>query len=137
MVTVLSVTRLKNKLLFQRHFKKVTLQSLYKLQTLFSSFTRLNHEEQMSLLCKFFSYHCATAHDVNMPNDYLPLSVCAIKNLRTRGKLNVLYELARGFGTMRSDQSDTCFPMTRMPFGMLEYMATFFNSTPGSNVRLN
>ena len=51
--------------------------------------------------------------------------------------MNVLYELAQGLGTMRPDQSDTCFPMTRMPFGMVEYMTTFFNSTPESNVRLN
>ena len=91
----------------------------------------------MSLLCQFFSYHCVTASDVDVPADYLHLSLCAMKNLKKHGKLNFLYELAKGFSTMRPNQSDTCFPMTRMPFRMLEYMAAFFNSTPGSNVRLS
>ena len=89
----------------------------------------------MSLLSDFFSYHCSTAHNANKPADYLHLSVCAMKNLEAKGKLNVLYELAKGFGTMRPDQLDTCFLMTRIPFGMVEYMAAFFNSTPGSTAR--
>ena len=97
----------------------------------------MSREEQMSLLCQFFTHHCVTAHDVDVPNDFLRLSVCAMQNLVAQGKLNVLYELAKGFGTMRPDQLDTCFPMMRMPFGMIEYMAAFFNSTPGSKVRCN
>ena len=48
-----------------------------------------------------------------------------MKTFEIKGKVNVLYELAKGFGVLRPDQSDTCFPMMRMPFGTLEYMATF------------
>ena len=117
-----------------------TLQGIYSpksvqfTDTLLSSFTRLSCEEQMSLLRQLFSYHCATAHDIDVPEDYLHLSVCAVKNFTAQGKSNVLYNLAKGFGMMRPDQSDTCFPMKRMPFGMVEYMANFYISTPGSNV---
>ena len=84
----------------------------------------------MSVLCQLFSHHCATAHGVHVPEDYLRLSLCALKNFEAHGKLNIVYELAKGLGTMRPNQSDTCFPMTRMPFGMMDYMAAFFNSTP-------
>lgn len=104
--------------------------------TFLSQFQYLSYEEQMSLLSQFFSHHCAASHDLKVPEDYLRLSVFAMKHLEAHGKLNVLYELARGLGTMRTDCSDSCFPIKRMPFGMVEYMAAFFNSTPGSNVRL-
>lgn len=90
----------------------------------------------MSLLSQFFSHHCAVSHNLEVPNDYLRLSVCAMKNLEAHGKPNVLYQLTKELGTLCADSSDTHFPITRMPFGMLEYMVTFFNSTPGSNVRL-
>ena len=102
--------------------------------TLLSSFTRLSCEEQMSVMRQLFSYHCTTARGIDVPHDYLHLSMCAMKNFAAGGKSNVLYSLAKGFGTMRPDQSDTCFPVKRMPFGLVEYMANFFISTPGSTV---
>ena len=48
------------------------------------------------------------------------LSIC--------GRSNVLYKLSKGIGTLRPDNSDSCFPCKQMPMGMLEYMADFFAS---------
>lgn len=44
---------------------------------------------------------------------------------------NVLYELAKGLGTMHPDGSDSYFPTSRMPMGLLQYMVNFFNAKPG------
>ena len=40
----------------------------------------------------------------------------------------VLYELARGLGMNREDNSDSLFPVQRMPFGLLQYAVGFFNA---------
>ena len=39
---------------------------------------------------------------------------------------NVLYNLAKGIGTMRPDQSDSSFSIKQMPLGLVEYIAHFF-----------
>ena len=104
--------------------------------TFLQRFGSLGCEDQMRLLRKLLSHHCSTHHELQVPDDFLPLSIDAMKNLQSHGKVNVLYSLARGLGLMRPDYSDSCFPVTRMPFGMLEYMVSFFNSNPGANVRL-
>lgn len=84
------------------------------------------------LLC----HYSKEFHQVAVPKDYLILSLKAMKHLESSGKVNVLYELARGLGTMRRESTDSCFPTTRMPFGMLQYMVMFFNSEPNKSVSL-
>ena len=39
---------------------------------------------------------------------------------------NVLYNIAKGFGALCHNQSDSHFPTGRMPMGLLEHMAVFF-----------
>ena len=101
--------------------------------TITSRFKDLCSDDQERLLCELFNHH-STVCNLEVPEDFLSLSLNGMKNLESAGKVNVLYELAKGVGRLRPDSSDTCFPMKRMPFGMLEYMTTFFNSTPGSKV---
>ena len=38
----------------------------------------------------------------------------------------MIYNLAKGLGMMRNDQSDSCFPAKRMPMGLIEYTCNFF-----------
>ncbi len=49
-------------------------------------------------------------------------------NLKSNQRHNVLYSLAKGFAIMRQDKSDTRFPMKKMPMGLLEYMAGFYEA---------
>ena len=49
-----------------------------------------------------------------------------MQRLSGGGQSNVLYNLAKGIGTMRSDLSDSHFPIKRMPLGLVEYIANFF-----------
>ena len=48
-----------------------------------------------------------------------------------------VYELAKGLGTMCDNNSDSLFPVSCMPMGMLQYMVHFFNAKPGQTVRQN
>ena len=79
-------------------------------------------------------YHAKTFHGVDMPGDFASMSIFGMKRLEATGKINVIFELVKGLGTMRSDGSDSCFPTSRMPMGMLQYMVQFFNAKPGENV---
>ncbi len=46
--------------------------------------------------------------------------------LKNHGRSNVVYNLAKGVGT---EQSDSCFPVCRMPMGLVEYVTNFFSAT--------
>lgn len=78
-------------------------------------------------LSKLFSE--LVGSDIHIPEDYLIYTAQAMHQLSVSGRSNVLYKLSKGIGTMRPDNSDSCFPCKRMPMGMLEYMADFFAST--------
>ena len=55
--------------------------------------------------------------------------------LANNGRTNVLYNLAKGIGTLRQDEEDTRFPVKRMPMGLVEYTAQFFASDNLQQVR--
>ena len=54
-----------------------------------------------------------------MPDDYLIYNANAMAYLKHNAHSNVLYNLARGWGTMREDGSDSRFPVKRMPIGLV------------------
>ena len=54
--------------------------------------------------------------------------VKAMAVLKESGRSNVLYRLARALATPRTDGTGSLFPTDRMPMGLLEYMAVFFDS---------
>ena len=103
--------------------------------TFLLQFESLGCEAQVRLLSQLFSHHCSSQLDLRVPEDFQQLLISAMKNLQMHNKVNVLYGLVRGLGCRRPDSSDSVFPITRMPFGLLEYMISFFNSTSGQTVR--
>ena len=48
-------------------------------------------------------------------------------NLRHNSCSNILYNLAKGLGTPRTDGSDSRFHVKRMPIGLIEYTAKLFS----------
>ena len=85
-------------------------------------------EQQLSVMSRSFSNLCAVAYGVCVPEDFILLSAKAMMNLKECHRSNVLYSIAKGLGVLRSDGSDSRFPMKRMPMGLLEYMAGFFEA---------
>lgn len=74
------------------------------------------------------------AIDVNFPTDFLVLSITAAEHLKKGGRGNVLYLLAKALGTKRPDGTDTLLPIKRLPMGMIEHCANFFNATSVTQV---
>ena len=67
-------------------------------------------------------------YDVKVEEDFLSLAAKAMAQLRFSDRSNALYNLAKGWGTLRKDMSDSRFPIKRMPMGLVEYAANFFAS---------
>ena len=72
---------------------------------------------------------------VYVPADFLQLSISAMKHLANGGHSNVLYGIAKGMGTVRTDNSDSVFPVKRVVTGLVEYCVNFFNAGDAQNVR--
>ena len=77
-------------------------------------------------LSVMFAEHCKDKLQLEVSEDFLKLSVSAMTRLKNCHRSNVLYNLAKGVGTERPDQSDSCFPVLRMPMGLVEYITNFF-----------
>ena len=77
---------------------------------------------------------CAAKLNISVPDDFLVLSVGAMKHLQLCGRSNIVYGIAKEFGTMRQDKSDSRFPAIRMPTGLLQHMVDFFNASTLSQV---
>ena len=97
-------------------------------------FQALTAEDQLSMISELLMEHATKFYRVTVPKDFLQSSLMSMQHLDSSGKVNVLYELAKGLGTLRPDSTEPLFPITRMPFGLMQYMVTFFNSTPGTHV---
>lgn len=79
-------------------------------------------------LSGLFSIYCERELNILVPPDFLKFAAVAMERLKSCNRSNVLYSLAKGLGTMRNDQSDSCFPVKRMPMGLIEYACNFFVS---------
>ena len=62
---------------------------------------------------------------MSVPDDFLEFSVRAMKNLKEAGRSNIVYDLAKGFGTKRRSSDDTLFPTKHVACGLVEYCAAF------------
>lgn len=59
--------------------------------------SKVKDEEKCSVLSLLYSKF-ADSHGVKIPDDYLQLSLSAMKHLRESGRANVLYKLAKAIG---------------------------------------
>ena len=79
-------------------------------------------------LSKMFSIYCRKELGLVVPEDFLKFAALAMKQLAMNGRSNVLYNKAKGIGTIRNDNSDSYLPVKRMPMGLIEYACNFFTS---------
>lgn len=88
--------------------------------------SQLKGGAQLQILSALFSTVAQQELTISVPDDFLVLAAKAMERLQHSGRSNVLYKLAKGFGTMREDESDSRFPTRKMPMGLVEYTADFF-----------
>ena len=70
---------------------------------------------------------CIVEKRLGSARKFLKLAALAMKQLALNGCSNVLYNMAKVIGTIRNDNSVSCFP-ERMPMGLIEYACNFFTS---------
>ena len=97
---------------------------------------KLSHDDQLQLISQWLTNHASEVYGLSIPSDFIVLTLAAMKHLQDAGRLNVIYDLVKGFGTKCPDGSDSYFPTKRMPMGLLQYMAQFFVAKPGQNVSM-
>ena len=85
-------------------------------------------EDQLKAISDVFCYFADVKCSVNIPSDFLQLVISASQHLLQNGRSNVVYGITKAIGTKRSDGSDSRLPAKRMPMGLLEHTANFFNS---------
>lgn len=79
--------------------------------------------EQVSV---WLSSYCKRELEIDIPRDFLSVATSAMVRLSKCQRSNVVYNLAKGISTMRADNSDSCFPVLRMPMGLVEYLTSFY-----------
>lgn len=99
-----------------------------------SHFDGVSANEQLNIINDLLCSYAKRIHEVDVPPGFVSLSLRGMKHLENTGRINVIHELVKGLGTMRPDKSDSYFPTTRMPIGMLQYMIQFFNAKAGQSV---
>ena len=98
---------------------------------------QLSFDDNIEYLSAVFSQLCEKELGVQIPKDFLVFASSAMLRLAMQNRSNILYNLAKGIGTMRKDGSDSRFPTQRMPIGLVEYTASFFVADDLNQVLLN
>ena len=88
-------------------------------------FNQLQPECQLVALSELFTSYMKHL-SLTIPEDFLRNAANAMVHLSDAGRTNVLYNLAKGIGTIRLDSTNTRFPVNQMPMGLVEYIALFF-----------
>ena len=94
--------------------------------TVMYMFSQLPAELQLTVLSELFSSYLSKMFSLTVPEDFLFYATNAMLRLSDGGRTNVLYNLAKGIGTLRPDKKDSRFPIKQMPMGLVEYIAQFF-----------
>lgn len=84
----------------------------------------LNENDKISFLGEVFS-KIAKRDEIDVPPDYLLLSLNAMKQLVCAGRSNIVYGLSKGLGTLRPNKSDSVFPSKSLITGLVEYSVNF------------
>ena len=85
-------------------------------------FEQLPYEDKVGVVSPFFF----KLRPYPKEADFIRLSLDAMNHLERKGKSNIMYKLAYVLGTMREDKTDSRMPVSRAPFGLLEYNINFF-----------
>ena len=95
----------------------VVYTNIAQISTAYDTLRALPNEDLLKMIASLFQDFALTNYGVQIPSDFLYLSVCAIQHLNQCGRSNVLYGLAKAIGTMRSDGSDSRLPAKRCQLG--------------------
>ena len=85
---------------------------------------------ELSEVANFSFLELANKYGIDTnPADFASLSVKAMKRLKEHNKNNLVYKFSMCIGSNQPGTDDPLFPLTRMPFGLVEYQIEFFSAT--------
>ena len=93
-------------------------------ESIFDRVSSLSADEQLQLLNDLFVHYAKEQYSLHVPSDFIELTLRGMVQLKDRGRHDVIYGLSKGLGTTRPDKSDSLFPTTRMPIGLLSPVYT-------------
>ena len=111
--------------------QQATLSSSKSLETCSKSLAALQPAEKLAVLSQLFRKICKYP----VETDFLQLAFSAMEHLNKNGRSNLVYQLCKCVGTMRSDGSDSLLPVKRMPTGLIEYVLNFYSAQTVTKVR--
>ena len=59
--------------------------------------------DQLQLLTNLFKEYCDSRRGVQIPADFLPLTLAAMEHLKKANRSNIVYQLSKAVGTKRPD----------------------------------
>ena len=74
--------------------------------------------QKLHIISSLFKSHLASNLSVNVPDDFLELAAAAMQHLKSCGRANVLYNLAKAIGTMRDDRNFFTFASKTYAYGI-------------------
>lgn len=97
---------------------------------------RLPPDSQLEILSLIFSEVVGRHPSApTIPQDFLKLVLRGMQQLHAGGRSNIIYNLAKALGTLRSDGATSLMPVHRMPVGLIEYAVNFFTASSVQKVR--
>ena len=85
---------------------------------------------ELSEIANFSFLELANKYGIDTnPADFASLSVKAMKRLKKHNKNNLVYKFSMCIGSNQPGTGDPLFPLTRMPFRLVEYQIEFFSAT--------
>ena len=106
------------------------------MESTLQSLSNMEVDEHLRFTSEAYQAYCSRVN-VSVPQDFLQYAVQGMVQLKTANRSNVLYALAKGLGTQRSDGKDSVFPTKQVVTGLVEHCVNFFNSTFVDEVRLS
>ena len=85
--------------------------------------------QQKAVLSNLFNLFVQASTELACVPNFIEFTVNGMNHLKTCGRSNVIYLLAKSLGTLRPDESDSLLPAKRMPMSLIEYSVNFFNAT--------
>ena len=58
-------------------------------------------------MSQWLTNHASEVYGLSIPSDFILLTLAAMKHLQDAGRLNVIYDLVKGFGTKYRDGRST------------------------------
>ena len=106
--------------------------------SLMDRFRLLSPEDQTTFLGETVSLVASEQFQIELPKQFIQLALCGMQNLEAAKRSNVIYGLCKGLAKFRENNpSETLFPTSRMPMGLLEFMVEFFAGDFAHNVSYN